>query len=119
MSPSIPPGITLSAFTVTSKSITVQWSSRPDASSYKITATPKNSPGRSVFAQFSGDSVMGSVSSLTPNTMYSLQLEAVDGALNVLSHAETGETTGRQMSPGGGSETLHSVKTDCIVHVNR
>ncbi|XP_040026365.2 fibronectin type III domain-containing protein 7 [Gasterosteus aculeatus] len=101
-------GITLSAFTVTSKSITVQWSSRPDASSYKITATPKNSPGRSVFAQFSGDSVMGSVSSLTPNTMYSLQLEAVDGALNVLSHAETGETTAPEIPSIHQAYSKHS-----------
>ncbi|XP_043989836.1 fibronectin type III domain-containing protein 7 isoform X1 [Gambusia affinis] len=85
--------ITLSVFTVTSKSMTVQWSVHSGASSYKITATPKNSPARPVFAQFSGNTVMGSVNSLSPNTVYTMQLEAMDNALNVLSSAETVETT--------------------------
>ncbi|XP_074507182.1 fibronectin type III domain-containing protein 7 [Sebastes fasciatus] len=85
--------ITLSVFTVTSKSITVQWIKYDDASSYKITATPKNSPEPSVFAQFSGNTVMGSVISLSPNTVYTIRLEAMDNALNVLSSAETEDTT--------------------------
>ncbi|XP_056149603.1 fibronectin type III domain-containing protein 7 [Lampris incognitus] len=85
--------ITLSVFTVTSKSMTVQWSGHTGASSYKITATPKNSPEPSVFAQFSGNSVMGSVNSLSPNTVYTMQVEAMDNALNVLGSAETEETT--------------------------
>ncbi|XP_015242227.1 PREDICTED: fibronectin type III domain-containing protein 7-like [Cyprinodon variegatus] len=85
--------ITLSVFTVTSKSMTVQWSGHSGASSYKITATPKNSPQQPVFAQFSGNMVMGSVNSLSPNTVYTMQLEAMDNALNVLSSAETEETT--------------------------
>ncbi|XP_068558098.1 fibronectin type III domain-containing protein 7 [Cebidichthys violaceus] len=86
-------GIALSVFAATSKSITVQWSRYAGASSYKITATPKNSPGGSVFAQFSGNSAMGSIISLSPNTVYTVQLEAMDNALNVLSGAETEETT--------------------------
>lgn len=90
-----PSDITLSVFTVTSKSMTVQWSGHTGASSYKITATPKNSPARPVFAQFSGNSVMGSVNSLSPNTVYTMQLEAMDNALNVLSSAATEETTGQ------------------------
>lgn len=92
---SSPSDITLSVFTVTSKSMTVQWSGHTGASSYKITATPKNSPERPVFAQFSGNSVMGSVNSLSPNTVYTMQLEAMDNALNVLSSAATEETTGQ------------------------
>lgn len=75
--------------------MTVQWSVHSGASSYKITATPKNSPARPVFAQFSGNTVMGSVNSLSPNTVYTMQLEAMDNALNVLSSAETVETTGQ------------------------
>jgi len=90
-------------FTVSSKSITVQWSSYADASSYKITATPRNAPGRPVFAQFSGNSVMGSVISLSPNTVYTMQLEAMDNALNVLSSAEMEQTTGQE--PQQGEET--------------
>ncbi|KAI7809502.1 fibronectin type III domain-containing protein 7 [Triplophysa rosa] len=85
--------ITLSVFTVTSKSMTVRWSGHTGASSYKITATPKNSPEPSVFAQVSGSTVMGSVNSLSPNTVYRVRVEAMDNAVNVLSSAETEETT--------------------------
>ncbi|XP_039999685.1 fibronectin type III domain-containing protein 7 [Xiphias gladius] len=85
--------ITFSVFTVTSKSMTVQWRGPTGASSYKITATPKNSSKYPIFAQFSGNSVMGSVNSLSPNTLYTVQLEAMDNALNVLSSAKTEETT--------------------------
>ncbi|XP_067309402.1 fibronectin type III domain-containing protein 7 [Pseudorasbora parva] len=73
--------------------MTVRWSGHTGASSYKITATPKNSPEPSVFAQFSGSTVMGSVSSLSPNTVYRMRVEAMDNAVNVLSSAETEETT--------------------------
>ncbi|KAM4605287.1 fibronectin type III domain-containing protein 7 [Polymixia lowei] len=85
--------ITLSVFTVTSKSMTVRWSSHTGASSYKITATPKNSLQPSVFAQFSGNFMMGSLNSLSPNTLYTMQVEAMDNALNVLSSAKTEEKT--------------------------
>ncbi|KAF3699275.1 Fibronectin type III domain-containing protein 7 Precursor [Channa argus] len=85
--------IALSVFTVTSKSLTVQWSGLTGASSYKITATPKYSSKRPVFAQFGGNTVIGSVNSLSPNTVYTVQLEAIDNALNVLSSAKTEETT--------------------------
>lgn len=90
-----PPDISLSVFAVTSKSMTVQWSDHTGASSYKITATPKNAPERPVFAHFGGNVVMGSVNSLSPNTVYTMQLDAMDNALNVLSRAETEETTGQ------------------------
>lgn len=92
--PLSPPDITFSVFTVTSKSMTVQWSDHSGASSYKITATPKNSPERSIFVQFGGNTVMGSVNSLSPNTVYTMQIEAMDNAFNVLSSAEAEETTG-------------------------
>eukprot|EP00063_Salmo_salar_P021885 XP_013996720.1 PREDICTED: fibronectin type III domain-containing protein 7-like [Salmo salar] len=80
--------ITLSVFQVSTKSMTVRWSRYSGASSYKITATPKNSPRPSAFAQFSGNSVMGSVNSLSANTMYTMRVEAIDKAGNVLSSAE-------------------------------
>ncbi|KAM9323155.1 fibronectin type III domain-containing protein 7 [Pholidichthys leucotaenia] len=85
--------ITLSVFTVTSKSMTVQWNDPADASYYKITATPKNFPSQPVFAQFSGNTVMGSVNSLAPNTIYTMQVEAMDNDLNVIRSAETEEIT--------------------------
>ena len=89
-----PSDITLSVFTVTSRSITVQWSSYSGASFYRITATPKNSPEPIGFAQFSGNSVMGSLNALSPNTVYTILLEPMDNALNVLSSAETEGKTG-------------------------
>ncbi|XP_012995539.3 fibronectin type III domain-containing protein 7 [Esox lucius] len=79
--------ITISVFQVTSKSMTVRWSHYSGASSYKISASPINSLGPSVFAQFSGNTVMGSVNTLSPNTVYSLQVEAMDTLGNVLSSA--------------------------------
>lgn len=81
----------------------VQWSSHSGASSYKITATPKNSPEQPVFAQFGGNTVMGSINSLSPNTVYTMQLEAMDNAFNVLSSAQTEETTGKDKA---GKECL-------------
>ncbi|XP_019712186.1 fibronectin type III domain-containing protein 7 isoform X1 [Hippocampus comes] len=71
----------------------MQWTGHTGATTYKITATPKNSPERPFFAQFSGDSVMGSVNSLSPNTVYTVQLEAMDHTLNVLSSARTEKRT--------------------------
>ncbi|XP_049453676.1 fibronectin type III domain-containing protein 7 [Epinephelus fuscoguttatus] len=103
--------ITLSVFTVTSKSMTVQWSGYTGASSYKITATPKSSPEQPVFAQFSGNSVMGSVNSLSPNTVYTMQLEAMDNALKVLSSAETEETTAPEVP---SIEQAYSKNSDSI-----
>ncbi|XP_060900508.1 fibronectin type III domain-containing protein 7 [Labrus mixtus] len=100
--------ITLSVFTVTSKSMTVQWSGQTGASSYKITAIPKNSPERSVFAQFSGNTVMGSVNSLSPNTVYTMQLEAMDNTFNVLSSAETEETTAPEVPSIDQAYSKHS-----------
>lgn len=94
---------TLSVFTVTSKSMMVQWSSHSGASSYKITATPKNSPERPVFAQFGSNTVMGSIKSLSPNTVYTVQLEAMDNVFNVLSSAKTEKTTGKDKT---GKERL-------------
>ncbi|XP_053738609.1 fibronectin type III domain-containing protein 7 [Synchiropus splendidus] len=85
--------ITVSVFTVTSKSMTMQWSHYSGAISYRITATPKNSPESSVFAQYSGQTVMASLNSLSPNTVYIVRIEAMDNALNVLSSAETEDTT--------------------------
>ncbi|XP_036410759.1 fibronectin-like [Megalops cyprinoides] len=84
--------ITLSIYSATSKSITARWTRYPGASSYRLTATPKNSPG-SVFAQFSGSTVMGSLISLTQNTVYTIRVEAMNNSFTVLSTAAVEETT--------------------------
>ncbi|KAM9439613.1 fibronectin type III domain-containing protein 7, partial [Clarias gariepinus] len=85
--------ITVSVFTVTSKSMTVRWSRQPQASSYKLTAAPKNLREQPVFTQFSSSTVMGSVTSLFPNTVYTICVEAMDSSGIILSSAETEETT--------------------------
>lgn len=43
---------------------------------------------RQLFAQFRGNSVKGSVNSLSPNTVYTMRVEAMDKTGNVLSCAE-------------------------------
>ncbi|XP_036375846.1 fibronectin type III domain-containing protein 7-like [Megalops cyprinoides] len=106
-----PPDINLSVYTVTSKSLTVQWSSFAGASSYKITATPKNSPEPSTFAQFSGNLVMGSVNSLSPNTIYIVGVEAMDNTYNVLSSAEIEEITAPEVPT---IEQAYSKQSDSI-----
>ncbi|MCJ8744982.1 hypothetical protein PDJAM_G00125080 [Pangasius djambal] len=73
--------------------MTVLWSGQSDASSYKVTATPKNSREQPVFTQFSSSTVMGSVNSLSPNTVYTMRVEAMNSSVNVISSAETEETT--------------------------
>ncbi|XP_054623920.1 fibronectin type III domain-containing protein 7 isoform X2 [Dunckerocampus dactyliophorus] len=100
--------ITFTVFTVTSKSMTMQWTGHSGATSYKITATPKSSPERSVFVQFSGDTVMGSVNSLSPNTVYTMHFEAMDDALNVLSSAETEELTAPEVPSIEQAYSKHS-----------
>ncbi|KAG5850605.1 hypothetical protein ANANG_G00084220 [Anguilla anguilla] len=104
-------GISLAIYTVTSKSLTVQWSKYSGASSYKITATPKNSPEPPAFAQFSENSVMGSVNSLAPNTIYIVAVEAMDNALNVLSTAEVEEVTAPEVPT---IEQAYSKQSDSI-----
>lgn len=86
--------ITVSIFTITSESVTVHWHKQSDASSYKLTATPKNSHQQPVFSQFTSSTVMGSVISLIPNTVYTMRVEAMDSFVNILSSAETEEITG-------------------------
>ncbi|XP_030643216.1 fibronectin type III domain-containing protein 7 [Chanos chanos] len=86
--------ITVSIYTVTSKTITVQWSRYAGASSYKVTATPRNSLEPSVFTHFSGNNIMGTVGSLSTNTPYTIQVEAMDDSMNVLSQTDVeGETS--------------------------
>ncbi|XP_029110681.1 fibronectin type III domain-containing protein 7 [Scleropages formosus] len=101
-------GITLSVFTVTSKSVTVQWSRYPGASSYKITATPKQAPKTPSFSQFGTNDVMGSVNSLTPNTMYEMEVTAMDNTSNVLSQAKVEETTAPEVPNIAKAYSKHS-----------
>lgn len=75
--------------------MTMQWSAYTGASFYKIKATPKNSPVPPIFVQFGQYTVIGSINSLAPNTVYKVQLEAIDTQLNVLASVETEALTGQ------------------------
>ncbi|XP_028823728.1 fibronectin type III domain-containing protein 7-like [Denticeps clupeoides] len=85
-------GISLTQYTVTSKSITVQWSLYSGASSYKITAIPKTA-GLPSFVEFGGNTVLGTVNGLSPNTIYTIEAEAMNASRTVLNHAELDVST--------------------------
>ncbi|XP_035277198.1 fibronectin type III domain-containing protein 7-like [Anguilla anguilla] len=108
-------GITVSIYTVTSKTITARWTRYAGASSYKLTATPINSPsGRTVFAQFGGNTVMGSISPLSPNTVYTLRVEAMDNSITVLTSAVAEGTTAPDVPHilGANSKQSHSITVE-------
>uniref|UniRef100_A0A3P8WA47 Fibronectin type-III domain-containing protein n=1 Tax=Cynoglossus semilaevis TaxID=244447 RepID=A0A3P8WA47_CYNSE len=81
--------MTLSVFTVTSKTMTLQWSGSSEASSYKITITPKFSSKPPVLVHFGGNTKMASIISLSPSTVYTVSLEAMDNGLNAIGTAQT------------------------------
>ncbi|KAA0706757.1 Fibronectin type III domain-containing protein 7 [Triplophysa tibetana] len=76
--------MTVSIFTVTSKSAVVRWSRYEGAQSYRVTASLRNSAVPVVFATFGQNTVMGSVNSLTPNTLYTFRVEAIGNLNNML-----------------------------------
>ncbi|XP_066548544.1 fibronectin type III domain-containing protein 7 [Amia ocellicauda] len=86
-------GMSVSVFTVTSKSIVVRWTQVPGVHSYKVTATPKNAQVTPVFSQFNGAITIGSVIYLIPDTIYNMKVEAIDSNGLVLAQAEVLETT--------------------------
>ncbi|XP_072553287.1 fibronectin type III domain-containing protein 7 [Salminus brasiliensis] len=85
--------LTISIYTVTSKSAVLRWSSYSGSSSYRVTAFPRNSPEPLVFSSFSQNTVMGSINSLSPNIAYTFQVEALDGAMTALAQARVDGST--------------------------
>ncbi|XP_041125909.1 fibronectin type III domain-containing protein 7-like [Polyodon spathula] len=83
----------VSIYTVTSKSISVQWARVPGIHSVKVTATPKTIPTTPVFVQFSGATIIGSIVSLTPNIIYTVKVEAIDSLGTVLASSEIVQPT--------------------------
>ncbi|XP_076840115.1 fibronectin type III domain-containing protein 7-like [Brachyhypopomus gauderio] len=76
--------LSVSIYTVTSKSVVLRWNSYPGTASFRVSATPQNSPDPVVFTSFSPYTIIGSVSPLTPNTAYTFRVEALDNSLSVL-----------------------------------
>lgn len=80
--------MTLTVYTVTSKSLTLQWTQIPGTSSYQLTATPKNSVQGQVFVQL-GQTILGTIVSLSPDTQYTVQVEAMDDQMNIIGSGQT------------------------------
>nr|XP_057928957.1 fibronectin type III domain-containing protein 7-like [Doryrhamphus excisus] len=72
--------ITASVFSTTSRSTTLRWSKFPGANSYLVTVHEKSSSDVVAFAQFGANTVMGTVNSLYPNTVYEFTIEALDSS---------------------------------------
>lgn len=86
--------MSVSIFTVTSKSAVLRWSRYEGALSYRVTASLRNSPVPVVFASFGQNTIMGSVNSLNPNTAYTFRVEALDSLMNMLADASVDGSTG-------------------------
>lgn len=84
--------ITVSVFTVTSKSAVLRWSKYEGALSYRVTASLRNSQVPVVFASFGQNTIMGSVNSLNPNTAYTFRVEALGS--HMLTDATVDGSTG-------------------------
>ncbi|XP_029474370.1 fibronectin type III domain-containing protein 7-like [Rhinatrema bivittatum] len=84
----------ISIHEVTSRSIYVRWSKFSGAFSYKITATPVNiGVSEPSFAQFNDITVIGTLNTLIPNTLYSIKVEAMDQNGLSLAQDETVQLT--------------------------
>ncbi|XP_056126688.1 fibronectin type III domain-containing protein 7 [Rhinichthys klamathensis goyatoka] len=85
--------MSVSVFTVTSKSAVLRWSRYEGALSYRVTASLRNSPVPVVFASFGQNTIMGSVNSLNPNTAYTFRVEALGSLMNMLADASVDRST--------------------------
>lgn len=91
--------IQVSVFSATSKTTILRWTRVSGASSYKITVAPKNSPSNPVaFAMFGPNTVLGSVNSLSQNTIYIFTVDALDDSQQTLSSAALESSTGESIT---------------------
>ncbi|KAK2835181.1 hypothetical protein Q5P01_015665 [Channa striata] len=96
----------VSVFSATSKAVILRWTSYSGASSYQITVTPKSSSSSPVaFVQFGSNVVMGSVNSLSPNTLYVFKIEARNDS-DILRTASIESTTAPDLM-----DPIQTVKT--------
>ncbi|XP_034002281.1 fibronectin type III domain-containing protein 7-like [Trematomus bernacchii] len=86
--------IEVSVFSATSKSAILRWTRVYEASSYKVIAAPKNSPGSPVgYALFGPNTVMGTINSLSPNIMYTFTVAALDNDQEILNNGTIDSST--------------------------
>ncbi|XP_032659625.2 fibronectin type III domain-containing protein 7 [Chelonoidis abingdonii] len=86
-------GFSISIYNVTSRNIYLRWSKFSGAFSYRIIATPRNTVGHSLLARFSDVPVIGILTSLTPNTVHTVKVEAIDKNGIILAEAQTKQLT--------------------------
>ncbi|XP_068599957.1 fibronectin type III domain-containing protein 7-like [Brachionichthys hirsutus] len=96
-----------SVFSATSRSIILRWVRVQGATLYKITVAQFDSPSYPIaFAYFGENTVMGSISSLSPNVRYQFTLEALDDTDAVLNSVSLDAITAPQMM-----DPIHTVKS--------
>ncbi|XP_034293285.1 fibronectin type III domain-containing protein 7 isoform X1 [Pantherophis guttatus] len=71
-------GFTVSVYDVTSRTVSLRWPKFPGASLYRVTATPVNTLGHTLMGHFSDVTLVGTLSSLAPNIVYTVMVDAVD-----------------------------------------
>ncbi|XP_063058173.1 fibronectin type III domain-containing protein 7-like [Engraulis encrasicolus] len=103
--------ISVSVFYSTSRSIMVRWSRFEGASSYMVTATLPNTVITSAFAQFGGNTVLGSLNGLTTNTLYTLRVVALNSSGN---EEAQGQVDGRTAPDVPTIELATSKQSDSI-----
>ncbi|EMP40094.1 Fibronectin type III domain-containing protein 7 [Chelonia mydas] len=86
-------GFSISIYNVTSRNIYLRWSKFSGAFSYRITATPMNTVGHPLLAHFNDVPVIGILTSLTPNTVHTVKVEAIDKNGIILAEAQTMQLT--------------------------
>ncbi|XP_074987683.1 fibronectin type III domain-containing protein 7 isoform X7 [Caretta caretta] len=86
-------GFSISIYNVTSRNIYLRWSKFSGAFSYRITATPMNTVGHPLLAHFNDVPVIGVLTLLTPNTVHTVKVEAIDKNGIILAEAQTMQLT--------------------------
>ncbi|XP_043376421.1 fibronectin type III domain-containing protein 7 isoform X4 [Dermochelys coriacea] len=86
-------GFSISIYNVTSRNIYLRWSKFSGAFSYRITATPMNTVGHPLLAHFNDVPVIGILTSLTPNTVHTVKVEAIDKNGIILAEAQIMQLT--------------------------
>lgn len=87
-------GFTVSVYDVTSRTVSLRWPKFPGASLYRVTATPVNTLGHTLMGHFSDVTLVGTLSSLAPNIVYTVMVDAIDKNGVILAESLIKQLTG-------------------------
>lgn len=87
-------GFTVSVYDVASRTVSLRWPKFPNVSSYRVTATPMKTLGHTLMAHFSEVTLVGTLSSLAPNTVYTVMVDAMDKNGVILAQTQIKQLTG-------------------------